>query len=66
MTQGKRKRKERPELSQDELESQSGEPLPKREAMSLIDPGGTTAPIPIGGDLDAPPNPDPKWIKGRL
>jgi hypothetical protein len=35
------------ELSREELEQQSGEQLPDREAMSLIDPalGGGTLPV---------------------
>ena len=50
-------------LSDEELEAQGGEALPDREAMSLIDPSGGAAPIPIGADYDAPPNPDPTLYK---
>ena len=47
------------EVSREELESQTGEQLPEREAMSLIDPSGTLPPVPIEDGYDAPPNPVP-------
>ena len=41
------------ELSQEELDAQAAEPLPDREAMSVLDPGGPL----VGGvhDLEVPP-----------
>jgi hypothetical protein len=45
-------------LSADELEQQSGEQLPDREAMSLIDPslGGGIAPTDGWPSVDQPPH----------
>jgi hypothetical protein len=37
---------ERPELTEEELEKQEGEPLPEREQMSVVNPGRSAYPIP--------------------
>jgi len=44
------------ELSSDELESQAGEELPDREAMSILPIEPTSVPIPVDDDY---PRPDP-------
>ena len=59
MTHHEPKAKSATEISRDELESQAGEQLPEREAMSLIDQSGTFPPVPIEDGYDAPPNPVP-------
>ena len=49
----------REELTQEELDAQSAEQLPDREAMSIIDPGaGTMPPVPIE-EIDGGPLHDP-------
>jgi hypothetical protein len=50
------------ELTEEELEEEDAEPLPDREAMSIIDPNlGPTPPIPTddGGFAGDEPPPDP-------
>jgi hypothetical protein len=50
------------ELTQEELEEQDAEPLPDREAMSIIDPNlSPTPPVPAddGGFAGDEPPPDP-------
>ena len=52
---------EQAELTQDELEAAQGEPLPEREAMSIVDLGDpgtmTAAPVPVDSspEWDGPP-----------
>ena len=48
---------EQTELTKDELEAQQGEPLPEREAMSIVDLGDpgtmTAAPVPVDSFSEA-------------
>ena len=46
------------ELSEEELEAQRPEPLPAREAMSIVDPG-IGRPVPLD-DMPVDQVPDPK------
>jgi len=47
------------ELTQDELEEQNGEPLPGREAMSLIDWSPGPPPLDPAGGYTLPIEPNP-------
>jgi hypothetical protein len=49
-------------LTPEELEEESAEALPDREAMSVIDPGGWEIAPPPLDDGSAPPQPEP--LKG--
>jgi len=45
-----------PELTEEELARQRAEPLPDREAMSVLDPGSVVAaPLPPGSDIHEMP-----------
>ena len=51
----KKEKKQPDELSPEEIEEQNGEPLPDREAMSLLTPPGTATIAPEDGAISAPP-----------